>query len=109
MEMAGVVWVVRKARHMLQATAATTFIFTDHHAVERLSKHYNLTTTTCTDKLNLKLLRGSQYLSQFNIDVRYRPGRIHLVPDALSRLLSVQLDLLPPDHAAERCVGERRR
>lgn len=31
-------------------------------------------------------MRASQYLSQFNLDVRHKEGRLHFVPDALSRL-----------------------
>jgi hypothetical protein len=42
------------------------------------------------DKLNLRLVRALQYLSQFRLDVRYRPGRQHIVPDALSRLLATE-------------------
>jgi hypothetical protein len=42
------------------------------------------------DKLNLRLVRALQYLSQFRLDVRYRPGRQHIVPDALSRLSATE-------------------
>lgn len=36
------------------------------------------------------LIRASQYLSQFRLDVRYIPGRQHIVPDALSRLQNIK-------------------
>ena len=39
------------------------------------------------DRQNNRLTRASQYLSQFpNLRVVYRPGKEHVVPDALSRL-----------------------
>jgi hypothetical protein len=85
LEMAGLVWVVRKVRHLVEASPKTT-IFTDHAAATSIAKQVHLSSAN-TDKLNLRLIRASQYLSQFDLDVRYRPGRIHLVPDALSRLL----------------------
>ena len=41
-------------------------------------------------------MRASAYLSQFRLRVIYRPGKIHLVPDALSRLQGAPNDR-PPD------------
>ena len=38
-------------------------------------------------KLNFRLIRASQYVSQFNFDVRYRFDKIHLIFDALNKLL----------------------
>ncbi len=87
LETAGLVWVVRKTRHLIESAAGTTVVFTDHSATTSIAKQSSLTMTTSTDKLNLRLIRASQYLSQFDLDVRHKPGRIHLVPDALSRLL----------------------
>ncbi len=39
-----------------------------------------------TDKLNLRLVRASIYLLQFNLDVKYKLGKLYIIPDALSRL-----------------------
>lgn len=64
-----------------------TLVFTDHTAVTNIARQVKLASSSA-DKLNLRLVRASQYLSQFNLDVRYRSEKIHLVPDALSRLLA---------------------
>lgn len=40
-------------------------------------------------KYIMRLLNMSMYLEQLSLDVRYRPGRLHLVPDALSHLESI--------------------
>jgi coproporphyrinogen III oxidase-like Fe-S oxidoreductase len=53
----------------------------------QIATQSNLTTTTSTQKQNLRLVRASQYLSTFNLRVIYKPGRIYAVPDALSRLI----------------------
>lgn len=37
-------------------------------------------------KLNLWLVRASQFLQQFRLDVCHKPGKEYIVPDALSRL-----------------------
>lgn len=39
-------------------------------------------------RLNLRLVRASQFLQQFQLDVRHKPGKKHIIPDALSRLAS---------------------
>ena len=36
--------------------------------------------------MNLKLIRASTYISQFNIVIKHKAGRDHVIPDALSRL-----------------------
>jgi hypothetical protein len=41
---------------------------------------------------NLKLVRTSQYLPQSRLEVHYRLGRIHQVPNTLSRLVSEHTD-----------------
>jgi len=48
-----------------------------------------------TDKLNLRLIRASTYLSRYPLNVRYKPDRQHIVPDILSRLAST--NCLPSD------------
>ena len=87
LEMAGLVWVVRRVRHMIEAAKHTTVIFTDHNANTSIAKQTTLSSSN-TDKLNLRLVRASTYLSQFRLEVKYRPGKDHIVPDALSRLSS---------------------
>ena len=46
-------------------------------------------------RLNLRLVRASQFLQQFKLDVRHKPGKEHIVPDALSQLASVNRHLDP--------------
>lgn len=86
LEVAGLVWVVEKTRHFFEAGQEVTTVFTDHLAATFIANQTNLSTAN-SERLNLRLIWTSQYLSQFDIDVKYRPGKIHLVPDALSQLL----------------------
>ncbi len=43
-------------------------------------------TTSNTDKLNLRLIRVDMYLSQFDLDIRHKADRDHVISDVLSRL-----------------------
>ncbi len=87
LEVAGLVWVVKKIRHMIEAAVHTTIIYTDHSAAVSIVRQTSLNTTS-TEKLNLRLIRASEYLQRFRLDVRYKPGKSNIVPDALSRLAS---------------------
>lgn len=97
LEVAAIVWVVRKIRHMIEASEVPpAIIYTDHSAAVQISRQTTLTTSS-TDKLNLRLVRASQYLSGFNLSVRHKAGKTNVVPDALSRL---QADVAPEEGQA---------
>ena len=86
LEVAGIVWVVKKIRHMIESSLKPpVIVYTDHSAAVPISKQTTLNTTS-TDKLNLRLIRASQYLSAFNLELRHKAGKSNTVPDALSRL-----------------------
>lgn len=84
LEIACLVWTVRRIRHMIEA-AVKTIVYTDHVSNVSIVLQTILSTSN-VDKLNPRLIRASQYLSQFPIEVRWKPGKSRIVPDALSRL-----------------------
>ena len=85
LELAGIVWVLTKTRHIVKSTPHTV-VFTDHGAALGLAKQTTLTTSS-TAKLNLRLIRASEYIQRFrSLKFRHKPGKQHIVPDALSRL-----------------------
>ena len=50
--------------------------------------------------MNVKLIRISQFLRQFDLQVTHKPGKEHIVPDALSRLASLNQDsTIAPEHS----------
>ena len=87
LEMAGIVWVVKKIRHLIEACVKPTIIYTDHSAAVGLVRQTSLNTAS-VEKLNLRLVRASEYLQRFRIEIRHKPGKTNIVPDALSRLAS---------------------
>lgn len=74
LEVAGLVWAVDR-----------TIVYTNHATTPSVVRQTSLQSLN-TDKLKLRLLRSSQYLSQFNLDVRWKAGFDDVVPDALSWL-----------------------
>ena len=85
LEIAALVWVIRKIRHMIEATIKIIVIFTNHSANTFIARQTSLTFSNI-DKLNLKLIRIFAYLSQFDLDVRYKSEKTNIVSDALSKL-----------------------
>ena len=56
-------------------------------------------------RMNVRLIRASQFLRQFQLDVRHKPGKDHIIPDALSRLASTNHSPdLAPEHSELDCL-----
>ena len=100
LEVACLVWTVRRIRHLIESSKQATRVYTDHSATTSIVQQSTLRSTN-TDKLNLRLVRASQYLSQFSLDVRHKPGKGHVVPDALSRLSGTTVERAPPSDQYE--------
>jgi hypothetical protein len=89
LEVAGLVWTVRKVRHLID-DAAQVVVFTDHQATKDIAVQTNFR-HSAPHRQNLRLVRASLYLSQFpQIKVLHIPGRLNVVPDALSRLQAIE-------------------
>ena len=87
LEVAGLIWTLKKIPHLLvQVPMKKVIIFTDHSATTDIARQTTLSSSS-SDRMNLRLVRASQYASQYDLDVRWRPGKQNIVPDALSRLL----------------------
>jgi hypothetical protein len=89
LEVACLVWTMRKMRHLVEGCEAPVIVYTDHAATKGIMSHTNLG-SSCVDKLNRRLIRSSQYVSQFKLDIRHRPGTSNVPADSLSRLPSMQ-------------------
>jgi len=63
-------------RHYLEGSASPIDVVTDHKNLEYFST---------TKVLTRRQARWSEYLSQFNLVIRFRPGRLGTKPDALTR------------------------
>ena len=98
LEVAGFVWVLKKIRHLVDSSKHATIIQTDHSAILDIMKQSSITSTNSTMRMNVRLIRASQFLRQFRLDVRHKPGKEHIVPDALSRLASANSTPLSDEH-----------
>ncbi len=72
-------------RVQVQSCEHPVVVLTDHKSTRGVVNQSSLRSVDLA-KLNTQLMLASTYLSQFSLDIRYIPGRLNLVPDALSRL-----------------------
>ena len=79
LECYSVVWAVTMLRTYIEGETFT--VRTDHDALRWLM--------TLTDSSG-RLMRWRIRLSKFDFTIQYRPGTVHQVPDALSRIISPQ-------------------
>ena len=73
-ELLAIVEAFKKWRHYLEGTATPVEVITDHK---------NLTYFCSSKLLTRRQARWSEYLSQFNFSIKFRPGRLEKKPDAL--------------------------
>ena len=69
------------------AESTTTHVLTDHSATVEIATQKTLNTSAAW-KMNLRLVRASEFFQRFDLDVKHKPGKENIVPDALSRLAS---------------------
>ena len=109
LETSALVFAVKKTRHLVEANDYPTVVHTDHVAVTHVAHSTSLKTSS-PKRANMRLIRASQYLSQFRLDVRYRPGKDNIPADALSRIKRVEkkadiftaaADIIPDQDRAE--------
>jgi RNase H-like domain found in reverse transcriptase/Reverse transcriptase (RNA-dependent DNA polymerase)/Integrase zinc binding domain/Chromo (CHRromatin Organisation MOdifier) domain len=67
-------------RHYLEGTATPVDVVTDHKNLEYFAT---------TKMLSRRQARWSEFLSSFNMVIRFRPGRLGAKPDALTRRFDV--------------------
>ena len=93
LEVAAVVWVIRKIRHLIEACSPEKpcIFYTDHSATTSIAEQSSLTSTS-TGRTNLRHIRASQYVQQFRIKMFHRPGKTNVIADALSRLTATDDD-----------------
>ena len=99
LEIAGFVWVVKKVRHLIKSSRTRVIIQTDHFAILDILQQSSITSMTPTMRMNLCLIRASQFLQRFRLDVRYKPGKKHIIPHALSHLASINVGCANASHS----------
>ncbi|KAG5810041.1 hypothetical protein H9Q74_014111 [Fusarium xylarioides] len=110
LEMAALVWAMKRLKAHVGSSEGFLTVFTDHSATKQIVEKTTLDTTS-TDRANRRLVNASIYLSEYELRVFHIPGKKNFIPDALSRLEAPETDgnarRLRPDYTAldDVCMG----
>ncbi|GJR13321.1 putative reverse transcriptase domain-containing protein [Tanacetum coccineum] len=75
LELGAVVFAFKIWRHYLYGTKCT--VFTDHKSLQHILDQ---------KELNMRQCRWLEFLSDYDCDIRYHPGKANVIADALSRI-----------------------
>ena len=87
LKIACLVWIIKKICCTINESLTNIMIWTDHSAIIQIMKQMMLI-SSFMNKLNLHLIRVSQYCSQFCLDICHWSDWLNIVSDTLSCLLN---------------------
>jgi hypothetical protein len=94
------IWVIKKVKHLIQSFEKSIIIQTNHATIMNICKQTLIISTNFVMRMNLRLVRTSQFLSQFsNLKIRHKSKKYHLISDAFFRLQRLNKKDLSNDHA----------
>ena len=82
---------MKKTRHIVEISIDKSIIYIDHDATLEIANQ-TIFTISSTDKLNFRLVRAFDYIQRFNLKIRHKLDKQHIVSDALFRLISVNIN-----------------
>jgi len=86
-EISALTWAVRKTHRLLASTRLPVQVLTDHSATKGIVLQTSLATVDL-NKANPRLAHAAIFLSSYNLRIWHIEGKLNIVPDALSRLLT---------------------
>ena len=91
LKVVALMWTLKKIRHLLAHNSKTsTIVFIDHSTTMNIVKQIKLFFSS-SNRMNLRLIRISQYVSQFSLNIRWKSKKQNIVLDVLFRLLRKRL------------------
>lgn len=81
---------------MIDFAQQPPIIYTDHEAVVEISCQEFLS-TSFIDKLNLRLIQAFKYIQRFNLIIKHKSRKKHIVSNALFRLKFDQIEIKPEE------------
>ena len=95
MKLASIVWVLKKIRHMIEIVdfALLIIVYINHDFVFEIVKQTTFF-ISFIDKLNLRLIKTSNYLQRFNLNIRYKSNKQHIMSNVFFKLVNVNIENL---------------
>ena len=84
---------------MIESCKHFIIIQIDHFIIIDIMKQSSITFITFIVRINTRLICVSQFLRQFRFEVRYKPGKKHIMLNALSRFVLIKPSAISKDHS----------
>ncbi|VTT63465.1 unnamed protein product [Fusarium fujikuroi] len=91
LEIAALVWAIKRLKAHIRLLEGLLTVFTDHSATKQIVKKITLNITS-TNRANQHLINASIYLLEYNLYVFYIPRKKNFIPNTLSRLKALETD-----------------
>ena len=92
LKLASIVWILKKVRYIIDFFEQSfTVIFTNHSAALNIVKQINIT-IAFINKLNFHLVRAFDYIQRFNVKLRHKFEKQHIVSNVFFRFVSINID-----------------
>ena len=92
LKLADLVWIFRKIRHMIESAQLFSIIYTNHGVAVEISRQKSFF-ISFIDKFNFRLVRIFEYIQRFNLIIKHKSEKKHIIPNALFRLKSFDSNL----------------
>ena len=99
-EIVDIVWIFKKIRHIIETVDISTVdkivIYTNHDAILDIINQTSFI-TSFTDKFNFRLVRILNYIQRFDLDIRHKFDKQHIVSNVLFKLVSDNVNVFNHD------------
>ena len=79
------IWMIKRVRYMIEIVFKITMIFINYVANSAIINQIKLIFNNI-DKFNLRFVRAFTYLSQFQLNIKYRFNKQHIISNVLFKL-----------------------
>ena len=79
---------LKKIKHLIDSFVLSIVIYTNHDSTLEIVKQISLIISSI-DKFNLRFVRASNYIQRFNLDIRHKSDKQHIMSNVLSRLINL--------------------
>ena len=90
LKMTALIWIIKKVKHLIEFSKFSVIIQIDHSTTIDIYKQKLITNTNFFIRSNIRLIRVSQYLSQFSLDVKHKLDKNNVVSNALFKLINIE-------------------
>lgn len=74
LELAGLIWIICKIKHLIETSKNATIFYTNHEAALKIVRQTILFILS-RYKLSLKLIKAFNYIQRFNIILKHKPKK----------------------------------